>query len=81
MANRSCSYFLALVLLVSVMTMLPGGEAQKRCVKELDPNTQCVLYNCRAKCFKQFNGFGSCIEKPYGSEKYVCSCAYNCGSA
>ncbi|XP_019058717.1 PREDICTED: putative defensin-like protein 165 [Tarenaya hassleriana] len=76
MANKPYSYFL--VLLISVLVVLSGTEAQSRCIEELDPTAQCELSQCRAKCFKK-NGFGSCIEKPLGSDQYVCTCVYNCG--
>ncbi|AED95741.1 unnamed protein product [Arabidopsis thaliana] len=79
MSTKLFSYFMLLVVLFSVLTIIPKTEAQKRCRQELEPGKQCVLAKCRELCFKQLKGFGSCIEKPPGSSKYTCNCFYNCG--
>ncbi|EOA14450.1 hypothetical protein CARUB_v10027654mg [Capsella rubella] len=81
MNKHLVSYFLVFVVLFSVLSFVPNTEAQKRCRKELEPGKQCVLSHCREICLKQLNGFGSCVEKPPGSDKYTCNCFYNCGSS
>ncbi|KAG7537151.1 S locus-related glycoprotein 1 binding pollen coat protein [Arabidopsis suecica] len=80
MRKQLFSYFMVLVVLFSVLSVVPKTEAQKRCRQELEPGKQCLLAECRELCFKKSNGFGSCLEKPPGSENYTCNCYYNCGA-
>ncbi|XP_018490569.2 putative defensin-like protein 165 [Raphanus sativus] len=78
MAKQFVFYFMVLMVLFSVLLVVPKTEAQKRCVKQLMPGTQCLLAKCREVCLGTLKGFGSCIEKPPGSDKYTCNCVYNC---
>ncbi|CAF2035926.1 hypothetical protein BRARA_I00409 [Brassica rapa] len=80
MSKQFVSYFMVLMVLFSVLLVVPQTEAQKRCIKELMPGTQCLLAKCRKVCFKTLKGFGTCIEKPPGSDRYTCNCLYNCGA-
>ncbi|XP_018475665.1 putative defensin-like protein 165 [Raphanus sativus] len=78
MSKQFVSCFVVLMVLFSVLLVVPKTEAQKRCAKELMPGTQCLLANCREVCLRTLEGFGTCIEKPAGSDRYTCNCVYNC---
>ncbi|KAL0718014.1 hypothetical protein Bca4012_067336 [Brassica carinata] len=78
MSKQFVSYFVVLMVLFSVLVVVPKTEAQKRCRKKLLPGTQCLLAKCREVCLTTLKGFGTCIEKPPGSDSYTCNCIYNC---
>ncbi|XP_019085929.1 PREDICTED: putative defensin-like protein 165 [Camelina sativa] len=80
MNKQLLSYFIVFVVLFSVLSIVPKTEAQKRCIQELEQGKQCLLAKCRERCFKNLNGFGSCVEKPPGSDRYICNCFYSCGA-
>ncbi|XP_019090163.1 PREDICTED: putative defensin-like protein 165 [Camelina sativa] len=79
MNKQLFSYFMVFLVLLSVITIAPKTEAQKRCRKVLEPGTQCLLAKCREECFKKLSGNGVCVETPPTSGKYTCNCFYNCG--
>uniref|UniRef100_A0A164ZQC4 Knottin scorpion toxin-like domain-containing protein n=1 Tax=Daucus carota subsp. sativus TaxID=79200 RepID=A0A164ZQC4_DAUCS len=70
-------YFYLIVALLYFSGTMSEVDAQKRCIKTLDPNN-CVLSSCKQTCFTQYKGNGVCIAKS-GGQSYRCDCVYNCG--
>nr|GMC86146.1 defensin-like protein 155 [Ipomoea batatas] len=76
MAAKVSSFALCFLLLVlSAGLLVEQANGQKRCSKQLDPNS-CNLPACQKECYQQYNGNGVCEQNPSGA--YSCFCFYNC---
>ncbi|CAH8272700.1 unnamed protein product [Arabidopsis lyrata] len=73
MAKISCSYFLILMLVLSVVEKVKGD---KRCTLIIDLSP-CYPDDCRLNCYAERNGVGECIASKVGSTPN-CVCTYDC---
>ncbi|XP_010438314.1 PREDICTED: defensin-like protein 159 [Camelina sativa] len=77
MAKLSCSYFLVLMLVLSVFLMVARAE-DKRCHLTIKKETPCDLVDCRLSCFSYYNGVGKCFDDPKVGGPQNCGCLFNC---
>ncbi|GLT96044.1 hypothetical protein SLE2022_136930 [Rubroshorea leprosula] len=77
MAKISFTHLFLLTLLLSVVSMVPRVDAQKRCTETLYP-TGCTLEDCGKKCFQRHNQVGGqCIANAAQTD-YACVCVWTC---
>ncbi|GKV25893.1 hypothetical protein SLEP1_g35273 [Rubroshorea leprosula] len=79
MAKFTFTYLLLLVLLLSVVSMVPQANAQKRCIETLY-SSGCTLYDCGQKCYQKHHQYGGqCISNKAQTD-YSCVCVWTCGA-
>ncbi|XP_020876527.1 defensin-like protein 155 isoform X1 [Arabidopsis lyrata subsp. lyrata] len=76
MAKISCSYFLILMLVLSVFSVVEKVKGDKRCTLIIDLSP-CYPDDCRLNCYAERNGVGECIASKVGSTPN-CVCTYDC---
>ncbi|XP_024005722.1 putative defensin-like protein 158 isoform X2 [Eutrema salsugineum] len=74
MAKFSCSYFLIIMLVFSVVQRAKGQQ----CTIIIDQKNPCDLVDCRLNCYEGYNGVGKCIKDTKVGGDPSCVCTYNC---
>ncbi|AEE85612.1 Defensin-like protein 156 [Arabidopsis thaliana] len=77
MAKISCSYFLVLMLVFSVFSLVEKTKGKRHCSTIILPESPCVPQDCVEYCFEEYNGGGTCIASKTGRTTN-CMCTYNC---
>ncbi|KAL9300261.1 putative defensin-like protein 154 [Arabidopsis thaliana] len=78
MAKISYSYFLVLMLVVSVFSVVEKAKGDGSCTIIIDPKApSCDIIQCRLSCITDYNGLAECIASKIGSPPN-CVCTYDC---
>ncbi|KAL0698415.1 hypothetical protein Bca4012_054537 [Brassica carinata] len=77
MAKLSCSYFLVLMIVFSMCSMVERAEG-KLCEITIDKERYCLLPDCVVDCQALYNGIAHCVDDPKVPGPSNCQCKYNC---